>query len=127
VEESLRNKRLYKVFLVVLKVLPIAFALCAALNTVLSFLAIDLVILSYIGGVTFLSLLFMYLSSYVFNFCAYHRVFLDYAVINNIINVIDLYIGIPVTDLGMLCVQMIILFVVLAIALILYLKKKHGK
>ena len=126
-EESLRNKRLYKVFLVVLKVLPIAFALCAALNTVLSFLAIDLVILSYIGGVTFLSLLFMYLSSYVFNFCAYHRVFLDYAVINNIINVIDLYIGIPVTDLGMLCVQMIILFVVLAIALILYLKKKHGK
>ena len=126
-EESLRNKRLYKIFLVVLKALPIAFALFAALNTVLSFLAIDLVILSYIGGVTFLSLLFMYLSSYVFNFCAYHRIFLDYAVINNIINVIDLYIGIPITDLGVLCVQMIILFVVLIIALILYLKKKHGK
>ena len=113
--------------MVVLKALPIIFALCAALNTVLSFLAIDLVILSYIGGVTFLSLLFMYLSSYVFNFCAYHRIFLDYAVINNIINVIDLYVGIPVTDLGMLCVQMIILFVVLVIALILYLKKKHGE
>ena len=126
-EESLRNKRLYKVFLAVLKALPIAFALCAVLNTVLSFLAIDLVILSYIGGISFLSLLFMYLSSYVFNFCAYHRIFLDYAVINNIINVIDLYIGIPVTDLGMLCIQMIILFVVLVIALILYLKKKHGK
>lgn len=125
--ENLKSKRLYKVFLVVLKALPFAFALCAALNTVLSFLAIDLVILSYIGGVTFLSLLFMYLSSYVFNFCAYHRIFLDYAVINNIINVIDLYVGIPVTDLGMLCVQMIILFVVLVIALILYLKNKHGK
>lgn len=127
VEESLRNKRLYKVFIGILKALPLLFALVAALNTILSFLAIDLIILSYIGSISFLSLLFLYLSSYVFNFCAYHRIFLDYAVINNIINVIDLYIGIPVTDLGMLCVQMIILFVVLVIALTLYLKKKHGK
>ena len=127
VEESLRNKRLYKVFVVVLKALPLLFALVAALNTILSFLAIDLIILSYIGSISFLSLIFLYLSSYVFHFCAYHRIFLDYAVINNIINVIDLYIGIPITDLGMLCVQMMILFVVLVIALILYLKKKHGK
>ena len=127
VEESLRNKRLYKVFVVVLKALPLLFALVAALNTILSFFAIDLIILSYIGSISFLSLIFLYLSSYVFNFYAYHRIFLDYAVINNVINVIDLYVGIPVTDLGMLCVQMIILFVVLVIALILYLKKKHSK
>lgn len=124
VEESLRNKNLYKVFLMILKALPLAFALVAALNTVLSFLAIDLIILSYIGSISFLSLLFLYLSSYVFNFCAYHRVFLDYAVLNNIINIIDLYIGIPVSDLGMLCVQMILLFTVLIVALILYIKRK---
>ena len=127
VEESLRNKRLYKVFVVVLKALPLLLALVAALNTILSFFAIDLIILSYIGSISLLSLLFLYLSSYVFNFCAYHRIFLDYAVINNIIDVIDLYIGIPITNLGMLCVQMMILFVVLVIALILYLKKKHSK
>ena len=124
VEEKLKNKTLYKIFIIVLKALPILFAALAALNTILSFFAIDLLILSYIGGVSLLSLLFMYLSSYVFKFCAYHRIFLDYALINNLINTIDLYVGIPVTDLGLLCIQMVILFVVLIIALILYLKKK---
>lgn len=124
VEESLRNKTLYKVFLIVLKTMPVIIALLAVLNTIFAFFAIDLIILSYIGGISFLSLLFMYLSSYVFNFCAYHRIFLDYAVLNNIINIIDLYIGIPISDLGMLCVQMVLLFIALIIALILYLKHK---
>lgn len=108
-----------------LKGLPITFAFIAVINTLFSFFSIDLIILSYIGGISFLSLLFIYLASYVFKFCAYHRIFIDYAVINNIINVIDLYIGIPISDLSMLCVQMIIFFITLIIALILYLKHKN--
>lgn len=40
--ENLRNKRLYKVELLLLKVLPMLIALCYALNSLLSYFDIDL-------------------------------------------------------------------------------------
>ena len=39
------------------------------LNTVLSYLNIDIVLLSYIGGISLLPLLFIYLCSFVYKFC----------------------------------------------------------
>lgn len=67
-------------------------------STALFYFGIDLEILSYLGGVSFLTLGFLYLSSYVFKFCAYHRMSLHYIVVNNLISVYDTYMGIPVSD-----------------------------
>lgn len=61
------------------------------MNTILSYFCIDLVILSIIGGMSLLPLLFLYISSYVFKFCAYHRMFLHYIVVNDCINYLDYY------------------------------------
>lgn len=125
VEENLRSKRLYKIELLLLKLIPMILAFTALLNSILSYFGIDLYILSYIGGISIFTMVFLYLSSYVFKFCEYHRMFLHYIVITWIINIIDYYIGIPITDLEYLCLQMIVAGVLLFI--ILYLYVKHNK
>lgn len=118
------NKLLYKVTVIVLKILPILLAFITLLNSILSYFNIDLVILSYIGGVSLITILFIYVSSYAFRFCEYHRIFLHYIVVTWIINIIDLYIGIPINDLEYLCLQMIVAGISLFIILYFYLKRK---
>lgn len=122
VEERLRNKTLYKLELYLLKVIPMLLALIAFLNTVLSYFDIDLVIWSYIGSVSLLPLIFLYMSSYVFKFCEYHRMFLHYVVVTNVLNVYDYYVGIPITDRELLVLHMIVAGISLFVILYLYVK-----
>ena len=68
------NKLLYKVTVIVLKILPMLLAFITLLNSILSYFNIDLVILSYIGGVSLITILFIYVASYIFKFCEYHRI-----------------------------------------------------
>ena len=87
---------------------------------------INIDILSYIGSVSLVTLILLYITSYVFNFCEYHRMFLHYIVSTWIINIIDYYVGIPISDLEYLCLQMIIAGISLFIILYLYVKS-HKK
>ena len=120
--ENLRSKLLYKIELRLLKIIPMILAFTALLNSILSYFNIDLYILSYIGGISIFTMVFLYLSSYVFKFCEYHRMFLHYVVVTWIINTVDYYIGIPINDLEYLCLQMIIAGISLFIILLLYYK-----
>ena len=120
--ENLRSKLLYKIELRLLKIIPMILAFTALLNSILSYFNIDLYILSYIGGISIFTMIFLYLSSYVFKFCEYHRMFLHYVVVTWIINTIDYYIGIPINDLEYLYLQMIIAGISLFIILFLYCK-----
>lgn len=116
------NKLLYKIELYLVKVIPMIYALLSLLNTTLSYFDINTVILSYIGSVSFITLLFLYITSYVFKFCEYHRMFIHYTTITWILNIIDLYIGIPVSDIWYLGIQLIIAGISLFIILYLYVK-----
>lgn len=77
------NRLLYKVELYLVKVIPMIYALLSLLNTTLSYFDINTVILSYIGSVSFITLLFLYITSYVFKFCEYHRMFIHYTTIRS--------------------------------------------
>lgn len=123
--ESLRSKRLYKIELLSLKVLPMLIALCYALNSLLSYFDIDLVFIGYVAHVSILPLIFLYTSSYVFRFCEYHRMFLHYIVVNELINTYDYYIGIPISDRNFFILHIVLIWVTLFI--ILYLYVKHHK
>ena len=131
-ENSLRNKSLYKIELYLLKVMPMLLAAIYLINTVLSYYDIVLPALSYIGGLSFIPLLFMYISSYVFRFCSYHRMFLHYIVINDLINLTDYYYTLPVSDWELFILHMSIAGISLFIILYLYVKsysknvKKHS-
>lgn len=122
VEASYLNKTLYKIQLYLLKVIPMVMAFICILNSVLSYFDIDLPILSYIVGNSFLTIIYFYITSYVFKFCFYHRMFMHYTTLTWIINIVDLYIGIPIGDLPYLLLQLIVAGISLFIILYLYVK-----
>lgn len=123
---SLRNKSLYKTELYLLKGMPMLLASIYLINTVLSYYDIILPVLSYIGGLSLIPLVFMYISSYVFRFCSYHRMFLHYIVINDLINLVDYYYTLPISDWQLLVLHICIAGISLFIILYLYVKS-HRK
>ena len=124
-EVGLRSKDLYKIELYLIKVIPIIISGIYVLNTALSYFDIDVPLLSYLGGISILPLIFLYISSYVFRFCSYHRMFLHYISLNWILDVIDYYWGIPVSDKDLFLLYMIITGIFLFIILYLHQKKRR--
>lgn len=123
-EERLKSKALYKIELYLIKVIPVLLAGICVFNTVLSYYDIDWPILSYIGGISILPLLFLYISSYVFRFCSYHRMFLHYISLNWVLDIVDYYWGIPVSDKEMFMIYWIITGIFLFFILYLHQKEK---
>jgi hypothetical protein len=121
--ETLPIRNIHKIQLWVLKVIPMVLSLIVLLNIVLSYLNVDTFILSYLGGVSLLPMIFLYISSYAFKFCSYHRLFLHYVSLNWILNIYDYYIGIPLSDKKLLMFYLIITG--LFIFLILYRSNKY--
>lgn len=117
------DKRWYKVTLEFLKVIPMLLALCDLANTIVGLLGLKLEIVSFIGGISILTLLFLYLVSYVFKFCIYHRMFLHYILVNNIINTLDYTVGLPISDFEFACLVSFVAGIFLF--LILYFRKKE--
>lgn len=121
-EESLRSKNLYKVFLVALKVLPMLISLCYLLNTITAYLGYNIEIFSFIGGVSLLPWIFLYVSAVVFRFCMYHKMFLFYVLSDDVINYLDYFFDFT-TAYEFFIIHMSIAGVFLF--LILYLYKKR--
>lgn len=100
------SKNLYKIELYLIKVIPAIISIIYLLNTVLSYFNIDIPILSYI--VMYLLIIFLYMSSIAFKFCRWHRILLHYITLNLTLNIIDYYIGIPISNKELFMLYMII-------------------
>ena len=147
VVENSVNKNLYKVTLELLKVIPMLLAFCDALHTILDLCGVDAPALSYFGGISFLTLaflylisfvfrfcvyhrmlllpmIFLYLASYCFKFCSYHRMFLHYVLVNNIISTLEFTVGLPVNFLGLYCIFSINLCIFAFLILYFYRREK---
>lgn len=118
-EEKL-SKKMVKNFVLATKVLPMIIAAIYFLNSTISFFYGNDIPLNYLGGVSLLPVLYLYLASYTFKLCEYYRMYLHYIVVINIINIYDYYIGIPIDDISMylLCV----LLTTITMFIIIYLK-----
>lgn len=125
-EENLKSKSLYKLLLIMLKYIPMLIALFYVINTATAYIGIDIPVLSNIAGMSLLTWIFMYLSAIVFRFCLYHRMFLYYILATDIINIIDYYVGIPITNFELLMLHSVITGVSLFIILYVYVKN-HKK
>lgn len=117
------NSIAYKMTLYLIKIIPMCISLCDMLNTVLWLIGIDFGILSYIGGISFLTIILLYLLSIVFKFCFYHRMFIHYVTLNNIISIFDYYHIIPVNKI----IYIVLLGVVLFYILYYHVKKLKKK
>ena len=111
------NKLLYKIFLIILKYIPAIITIFYILNTFLSFVGIDTFWVSYVSGISILTWIFLYISSFVFKYCKYHRLMLYYIALNDIITIIDYHYRIPVEDETLFMIHNILLgiFIILIV------------
>lgn len=126
-EVSLNSKTRYKFFLGFLKVIPMVMAGLFLLNTVLSYFDIDYSIFSYLAGIGFIPWLFILLASYTLRFCEYHRMFLWYILVNNIVCLIDDNYRLPVSDRGYLVLHFIVAGIFLFLVLYFHQRCRRGR
>ena len=83
----------------------------------------DLVIIPHILGTVIAPLVFLYLTSYVFKFCAFHRMFIHYYAFIELLNVTDYYIRIPISDEAITTLHDSVTVVFLVMVVITYIIK----
>lgn len=91
-------------------------------DTILSYLGIESNTISYINAL--LVWLFLYLSSFVFKFCRWHRMFLYYLLIEGVINWYDYEFVIPLSLRPMIAIQLCLAIIFISIGLYLH---QHDK
>ena len=96
--EKYLNINLYRVFLLVTKIIPMLLAGIHAINSIGSYFKIEIKLLNYIGGISLLPIIYLYVASYTFKLCSYYRMFLHYSILIDVLNIYDFYIGIPLDD-----------------------------
>ena len=116
-------KSLMKKLLLSVKILPMVIAFFHLMNIIISYFGYNLLLLNYISGVSLLTILFLYIASYALKFCEYHRMFIHYCLINNIICIYDFYFTIPISDGAYLMLHLAI--AAICIFLIIYFKFKN--
>lgn len=123
-ESSSLNKTKHKLFLGFLKIIPMVLALIYLANTILSYYDIDLPILSYIGGIGIIPWLFILVSSYMFKFCQYHRIFLWYILANNLLCFTDMEYHLPISNWDYFVLHIIVAGVFLFVALYIHQRNR---
>lgn len=109
VEEKLRSKFWYKIFLILIKYLPAIDILLDICYSTLAYFNYNAIICTFISSFSLTGLLLLYVASYVFRFCYLYRLSLHSIVLVNILAIYDSFIGIPISDLNILRVYLIIL------------------
>ena len=92
-------------------------------NVYCAFVGIGLQVITHYVGLVIAPLVFMYLSSYVFNFCNYHRIFIHYIAVVEFLNITDWYFRIPISNDAICIVHFVITAIFLIIAIIMYIRK----
>ena len=123
--ECLKSKSLYKLDLFLLKLLPVIMSFSYIFNLTCAYYGWELQAFPHFLGISLPPLLFMYISSYVFKFCSYHRMFIHYITFVECLSIIDYYWGIPVSDKFICELHYIVTYVFMGLALILYIKKRR--
>lgn len=113
-EEKLQHS-LYKIELHWIKIIPMVLSALTFVDTILSYLCIDTPVVAYINAL--LVWLFLYLSSFVFKFCRWHRMFLYYLLVEGIINWYDYTYIIPLKLKTMIVIQLFIVMSFVSIGL----------
>lgn len=121
-EKYVKNKiLLHKILIAVIKYIPMIMSIFYILNTVLCWLGIDSPVISNIAGVSLLTWSFLFLSDLVFRFCIYHRMFLYYILLDDLINIYDFYFGIPLDTVKILEIHSVLIGLLLFSILFVYL------
>lgn len=126
VEASLKSS-LHKLLLVLVKYIPVLIAFCYMLNTIVAYLAgTTIEPLSNIAGMSLMTWLFTYVSSWVFHFCIYHRLFLYYILVDDIVNITDYYWVIPTSTDNIIMAHAILMGMLVFIITLMHVRSNKG-
>lgn len=129
--DILKTKELYKIDLFLLKLLPIIMAIsfiiaqygaCFQINEGWTLIT---QIVSHYLGLIIAPLAFMYISSYLFHFCNYHRMFMYYVAVMELMNVTNWYFKIPISNELYNEIQKIITIIFIIVTIVMYIKKRR--
>lgn len=122
--ENCVNKNLYRVFLLVLKVIPYIVSIGSLVYMILYYYGIELKFMDYTFSCSVLPWLFIYISSFLFRFCLYHRIPLYYIAVSDIVNFIDSLYGIPIDTYY----YMMLHYIIAGIFILLFIYfKRHAR
>ena len=122
-ENNLKSKALYKVTLGSLRVLPMIMVLGYFLMLIGFYFDSKYIVIPHILGTVLPPLAFIYIVSYVFRFCAFHRMFIHYYAFIDLLNVTDHYISIPISDEAITTLHDSVTIVFLVMVVITYIIK----
>lgn len=114
-----------RIFLIVIKWIPFIMSLLIVLNLVFDLIGIPTIIFSILGDSSLITVLFILLASFLFQFCIYHRLFIYYILLYDIISWLD-YIFIFDLNSKLFISISIIIFVIICI-IVLYLHIKDNE
>lgn len=81
-----KSKFTYKLLLITLKYIPVLLSLLYIISSVASYIGVEVPVIYSLSKMSLICWIFMHLSSIVFKFCMYHRMFLYYLFIVNVAN-----------------------------------------
>lgn len=94
--EMLRNKRLYKIFMYIIRYVPLILSIISFTATLFNFLGIGSLFLSYLGGASILFILILFLIAEIFKFCWMYKVPLWYLTVVVILNMLRVFGYLPI-------------------------------
>lgn len=100
-------KMKYTVGRIMTTYIPMLCSVIILLHCIFNFYDSDPHIFSYLGGTSILVWIYFLWNSYLFGLCIYQKMFIYYLIFSNLLAIIDIYIGIPLSDINYLLVYCI--------------------
>lgn len=113
-----------KLILSIIKYAPWLIGIAYLLQNILSWFGINSIILSTLFGISIIPIILLCLFSNFLGFCIWNRIPLYYALTCNILNIIDFYIGIPISNIYVYIIYVILLGIFITIGA--YVKNRNN-
>lgn len=125
-ENTINNKYLYKIFLIISKYIPNILALNQIISLILSYCKITSFALTCTFGTSIIFIIFLYLISIIFKFCGTHRLSLHYVTLITGLSIIDYYIGLPLSRMGLYYLYSIISGIFITLWIYIWYKNRNN-
>lgn len=117
----------HQYLMLIFKWLPAVMAFSFFMNVYCAFAGVWFQVITHFLGLAITPLVFYYIASYIFHFCWYHRLFIHYIAIEELINLTDWYFRIPISNEAICYVHFTITAVFFAIAIVTFFVKRPKK
>ena len=99
------SQRRYKMMIASLKVIPAIMAVSQFMGPLCAYLGVGFQIGTHYLGLFLAPMMYLYMSSIVFKFCWYHRIFIWYMLLSEGLTITDWYFRIPISNEAICMVQ----------------------